>query len=219
MLFGWGEYAAAFAFFFLSHSIPVRPPVKAWLTAALSKRGFTLAYSAISLAALGWLIAAATRAPVVVLWDWAPWQNAMTFAGMALACGLAALAIGRPNPHSFGGARNEYFDPAAPGIVGWVRHPLLAVLMIWSLAHIPPNGTLALAVLFGLFAGFSLLGMRIIDRRKRREMGKARWSRLAAGPARLSPSPAGLLRLGIGAILYLVLLALHGPVIGVAPVL
>ena len=36
-----------------------------------------------------------------------------------------------------------------------------------------PNGDLAHVILFGTFAGFALLGQRLIDRRKRREMGKA----------------------------------------------
>lgn len=218
ILAGWGEFAAAILIFLLSHSLPVRPRAKAALVARLGSSGFTLAYSALSLAALAWLIVAANRAPFVPLWDWAPWQNHLTFAAMALACAIAALAIGRPNPLSFGGAHNERFDPAAPGIVGWLRHPLLAALLLWSLAHLLPNGQVAHVILFGLFAGFSLLGMRLIDRRKQRQLGPEEWQRLAAGPRRLAPTRAGLFRLSLGALAYAALIALHGPVIGVQPV-
>ena len=38
----WAEFILAFAAFFVSHSVPVRPPVKAWLQAHLGQRGFTL---------------------------------------------------------------------------------------------------------------------------------------------------------------------------------
>ncbi|MGI3213458.1 NnrU family protein, partial [Roseovarius tibetensis] len=60
---GWVEFAAAYTVFFLSHAIPVRPPVRPWLQARLGRAGFTAAYSALSLAVLAWLIAAAARAP------------------------------------------------------------------------------------------------------------------------------------------------------------
>ncbi len=215
---GWGEFLAALVFFLVSHSIPVRPPVKARLVARLGTGGFTLGYSALSLAALAWLIGAAGRAPVVTLWDWAPWQTHLTFTAMALATALTALAIGRPNPLSFGGARNEAFDPAAPGIVGWTRHPLLVALLLWSLGHLLPNGQLAHILLFGLFAGFCLLGMRLIDRRKQREMGAEEWRRLSQGVRSVRPTRAGLVRLALGAAVYWLLLLAHGPVIGVQPV-
>jgi uncharacterized membrane protein len=56
--------------------------------------------------------------------------------------------------------------------------PLL--LALWSGAHVAPNGDVAHVVLFGLFAGFALAGMGMADRRKRRLMGDAEWTRLAA---------------------------------------
>ena len=214
---GWGEFAAAILFFLLSHSIPVRPPVKAKLVAWLGGTGFTIAYSALSIGALAWLILAAGRAPAVVLWDWAPWQNHLTYAAMTLACAVAALAIGRPNPLSFGGANNQRFDPDQPGIVGWNRHPLLLALLVWSLGHLVPNGTLAHVILFGLFAAFSLLGMRLIDRRKQRTFGLAEWQRLAGGPRRIVPTTSGIARLAAAAVLYLLLILGHGPVIGIQP--
>ena len=69
-MYGWIEYVLAFIAFFLTHSIPVRPPVKARFVASLGARGFTLAYSLLSIAALAWVIVAAGRAPFVNLWDW-----------------------------------------------------------------------------------------------------------------------------------------------------
>ena len=51
----WTEYAAAWGFFLATHALPSRPGLRPRLVAALGARGYTLAYSALSLAALGWL--------------------------------------------------------------------------------------------------------------------------------------------------------------------
>ena len=218
---GWFEFALAYVVFFLSHSLPVRPPLRPWLQARLGASGFTLAYSALSLAMLAWLIGAAGRAPHVALWDWAPWQVHVPLIVMGPVCLILALSIGRPNPFSFGGARNEQFDPARPGIVRLSRHPLLLALALWAAAHVMPNGDLAHVILFGTFAAFALLGGGLIDRRKRREMGPE-WQRMrdrVADAPLLSASPLGgtLLRLAAGIALYGALLWAHPFLFGVSP--
>lgn len=218
---GWFEFALAYAVFFLSHSLPVRPPLRPWLQARLGASGFTLAYSALSLAVLAWLIGAAGRAPHVVLWGWAPWQVHVPLAAMGPVCLILALSVGRPNPFSFGGARNDQFDPAWPGIVRVSRHPLLLALALWAAAHVVPNGDLAHVILFGTFAAFALLGGRLIDRRKRREMGPE-WQRTldrAADAPLLSASPSRgtLLRLLAGGALYGAQLWAHPFLFGVSP--
>lgn len=217
---GWNEFAFAFAAFFLTHSIPIRPPLRPWAVARLGHAGFGIAYSALSLAVLAWLNAAAGRAPYVPLWDWAPWQNHVVLAVMLPVCVILSLAIARPNPFSFGGAQNDRFDPASPGIVRLTRHPLLLALGIWSAAHILPNGDLAHVILFGTFAGFAMLGGRLVDRRRQREMGQ-RWHDLRAAlsecPASLSLTADTLLRLAAGLMLYAGLIWLHPLVIGVDP--
>ncbi|MBR9652944.1 NnrU family protein [Thalassovita aquimarina] len=221
---GWLEFIAAFAGFFLSHSLPIRPAVKSRIVAVLGPRGFTIAYSILSLAVLYWLLTAAGRAPTVTLWDWAPWQNHVPLIAMGMVCILLALTIARPNPFSFGGAHNDRFSPDHPGLIRWTRHPILAAFAIWALAHIVPNGDLAHVILFGAFAGFSLLGMRLIDRRKRREMG-AEWERqrqaLRSGPLFHSPAslPEAALRAILGILTYAALLRLHPLIFGVSPYL
>lgn len=220
---GWSELAIAFAAFFLSHSLPVRPPLRPWLQARLGARGFTIAYSVVSLALLAWLVIAAGRAPHVLLWAPAPWQSYAAMGVVLIACLVVSLSIGRPNPFSFGGAQNAQFDPAQPGLLRLTRHPLLAALGLWAGAHLLPNGDLAHVILFGTFAAFALLGMRLIDRRHKRAMGphwQALWGAVAARPLReaLRLGPWGVARLAAGLALYLVLLALHPTVIGVAPV-
>lgn len=221
---GWGEYALAFAAFFVSHSVPIRPPVRPWLVARLGSAGFGIAYSALSLAVLAWLIGAAGRAPFVPLWHWAPWQNHVVLTAMLPVCLILALAIRRPNPFSFGGARNDRFDPARPGIVRLTRHPLLLALALWAGAHLLANGDLAHVILFGTFAGFAALGMRLVDRRRQREMGTA-WHRLD-GARRQAPFlpqpiswPGAAIRLASGIGLYAALLWLHPWLFGVSPLM
>lgn len=212
---GWGEFFAAYIVFLASHAIPVRPPVKPWLVARMGRAGYAVAYSALSLAVLVWLIAAAGRAPFVQLWPRTTWAADVTLLAMALACAILALAGFRPNPLSFGGWRNATFDPPRPGIVGWVRHPVLAALALWSLGHLVPNGDLAHLILFGGFAGFALLGMRLIDRRRQRELVAAEWRRLAHGGRGFSNADGLVLRALVALAMVVALNALHPHVIGV----
>jgi uncharacterized membrane protein len=208
----WLIYLAAWAAFLVSHVIPLRPRVKAAAVARLGPRGFTLAYSAVSLAALSALIASAGAAPQVPLWDWAPWQRTLAQAATLAACMLIAFAAFAPNPLSFGGWHNDRFDPARPGIAGLLRHPWLAALALWAAGHVPVSGDLAHVVLFGGFAVFALLGMRMIDARRQRQIGMAEWRRLANGPA--TPPPQAAARIVAGAALWVVLIRLHPHIIG-----
>ena len=177
---GWGDLLAAFAAFLLSHTLPVRPAPRRALVTALGERGYLLAYSAVSVAALAWLVAAAGRAPHIELWSYAPWQAWGANLLMPASLLLLAFGVGAPNPLSFGSGGASGFDPERPGVAGVARHPLLWAIALWALAHALPNGNLAQAGLFLAFTGLALLGMRIIDRRKRRLLGEAEWRRLAA---------------------------------------
>lgn len=217
MLNGWAELATAFVVFFISHSVPVRGAIKTRISSIISLRGFTLVYSILSTAILTWLIVAAGRAPYIEIWPFAPWQKYAPIIGMAIASIISALALGRPNPLSFGGGNNDAFDPDNPGIVGWLRHPLLFVLLIWSLAHLIPNGDLAHLILFGTFSGFAVLGHLLINRRNKRLLGAKTWARLTTTKRRISPTRNGVIRMLIGSALYLGLVLLHAPVIGVSP--
>ncbi len=213
----WIGYISVFILFFVSHSIPVRPGIKARISDLLGARGFTICYSLLSTFMLILLIRAAGRAPYIPLWEWQEWHNHLAMSIMLIAMLLFALAIGRPNPLSFGGVGNDRFDPQDPGIIGWSHHPLLLVLFLWSSAHLLANGDLAHALMFGCFAGFSLIGRVLINRRKRRVLGVETWARLTATRRRITPSLNGAMRLALGVALYLLVLWAHEPVIGISP--
>lgn len=218
----WAEYIVAIIAFFISHTVPVRPGVRSALVQRMGARGFTLGYSALSLTVLAWVIAAAGRAPYLELWPRAPWQNYVVLVAMGVVCVVLALAIGKPNPFSFGGQRTEDFDPCKPGVVRCTRHPLLLALGIWAFAHMVPNGDLAHVILFGIFGTFALIGQRIIDRRKQRQMG-AEWvelrERLRATrlKATWQFTRQTCARLSIAVVVYAGLLFLHPWLFGVNP--
>ena len=170
-----------------------------------------------SVGVLTWIIIAAGRAPYVGLWQRETWMNHVTLTLMAVAVFVFVMAIGRPNPLSFGGSGNDRFMPENPGLIGWIRHPLLLVLGLWSLAHIIPNGNLAHVLMFSQFAIFSVLGRRIIDKRRQRILGTQEWNRLSATTRNIRPSLNGMVRAAIAITLYAALLWAHTPVIGVNP--
>jgi uncharacterized membrane protein len=229
---GWIEMAVAAVLFVLSHSLPARPGLRRRIVGVLGEAGYLALYSVASLLALGWLVVAAGRAPFVEVWAFAPWQLWGPNLAMPLVCLLVAFGVAAPNPLSFASGAHQGFDPDRPGIAGITRHPLLWALVLWSASHLLPNGDLAHVLLFGGFAVFALVGMAAMDRRFRRTLGKAEWERLArrtslvplaalAGgrwrPAGVTVNGEFLVRLLLGAALYLAFLSAHEPVTGVSP--
>lgn len=223
----WFEFFTAFALFLASHRLPLMPRVKTVLQSWLGARGFTIAYSFLSALLLIWLIAAAANAPFVPLWEQAVWQRWVANLAMPAALGLVVFGVGIANPLSFGGHKDG-FDPDHPGVAGVVRHPLLWGLALWSGVHMLVNGDLAHVILFGIFAGFSLLGMVAIDRRFQRQMGRAEWQALARSTSawpfaavfqrRWRPTSwPSLPRMFLAVIVWLCVLLFHTPFIGVSP--
>lgn len=228
----WTEFAIAGAFFLLTHRVPTIPSVRAALVDQIGERGFVVSYSLLSLVMLTWLIVASGRAPYVELWPVEPWQAWVPIVSMPIACLFLAFSIAVPNPLSFSGGDAAAFHPERPGFVGFARHGLLWALAIWSAAHIPPNGNVAHVILFGTFAAFSIVGMAMIDRRKRRQLGPAEWVRLSANTSfwpgqsfvmgRWAPTGSVLtanhaVRLVCAACLYAILIGSHAWIIGVSP--
>ena len=217
---GWINFVAAFAVFFASHMVLIRPPMRPLLVQLLGARAFSAAYSVLSVLILCWLIEAAKTAPYVELWSWAPWQNWVPIVTMFPVCLILAFGVAVPNPFSFGGIHNDRFDPQKPGLIRWLRHPILFALFLWSAAHLVPNGDLAHVILFGAFALFSLLGMKIIDKRRRRELG-SNWEYLLEEMQESSaialPGMNAAIRIAIAVVAYIVLAHSHVLFAGVDP--
>ena len=215
--------------FFASHVVPARPAVRRSLQAHLGGFAYGAIYSAVSLAVLAWLIAAARNAPHIQLWDFELWQLWVPNLIMPFVCILIAFGLAAPNPFSIAGRGSASFDPGRPGIAGITRHPLLCAITLWALAHMVPNGDLAHVLLFGLFAVFGVIGMAALDERKRKQWGRALWEQRAAktsafpfaalfqGRIRFRDLHLESWRIAAALVLYMTLLGAHPLVIGVSP--
>jgi uncharacterized membrane protein len=215
--------------FFASHVLPARPAVRRSLQAHLGGVAYGVIYSAVSLAVLAWVIAAARNAPHVQLWDFKLWQLWVPNLVMPFVCLFIGFGIAAPNPFSFAGRRSAPFDADRPGIAGITRHPLLWAITLWALAHIAPNGDLAHVLLFGLFAVFGAVGMTALDNRKRKQWGETLWAERAAktsafpfaalleGRVRLRELRLDPWRAAAALALYATLIAAHPYAIGVSP--
>jgi uncharacterized membrane protein len=228
----WLEFIGAGLVFLITHRVPTIPSVRAKIVNHIGERGFLIAYSTLSIMVLTWLIIAAGRAPYIEVWAAAAWQYWVPNIAMPIVCILIGFSVAAPNPLSFGGSKPETFDPNHPGFAGVTRHGLLWALALWSGSHIFPNGNLAHVILFCSFCAFSLLGMRIIDRRRQRQMGMDAWQSMAQAtsgwpfqslvtgrwkPVFSGALPSIMIRLLVSLALYTGLLMAHADVIGVSP--
>lgn len=222
---GWGELATAMTVFLLTHTIPARPALRIRLVTLLGRRGYLIAYSAVSILVFAWIIVAAANTPYLELWPREDWQSLVPAVGMLIASILAAFALSMPNPLSVGPKWDRSFDPDHPGIAGFVRHPLLWAMLVWSVSHMFPNGDLSHVLVFGVFAILSASGMLILDRRSQRTLGDVVWRQLAEKTSNIPfaslargwrprLSPMNSLRLGAGLALYGTLAVSHGLITG-----
>lgn len=224
---GWVEYILALLVFLGSHRIPATPRLKVRLETVLGQRGYILVFSVISTGLLFWVIFAAGRAPYVGLWDQELWQRWVVNLALPVVLALTVFGVGAPNPFSFEG-KTVGFDPERPGIAGVTRQPLLWAMALWAGAHLLANGDLAHVILFGLFLGFALVGLGIVERRRRNAMGEVEWARLSARTG-LMPFAAlisgrwrprgrpSVVQVVVWLASWAALWKLHAPVIGVWP--
>ena len=88
-----------------------------------------------------------------------------------------------------------------------IRHPMLAAVAVWAIAHLLANGDLRSLVLFGGLGLWALVEIPLINRRE------GRWIKPDAR------SPAAELKIVlISAVVYVVLVFLHPYFAGVSPI-
>jgi uncharacterized membrane protein len=218
--------AAAALVFVGSHLVIPDTPLRGWLLARLGPRGYRAAYSLVALASLVWLVRAYSGAPYVGLWGNPVWARWLAIAVMPASLALVVGSFGSGNPTSVA-YREGAFDPRRGGIFAITRHPMMWGLALWAAVHVVAVGDVASLILFGSLGALALIGPLAIDARKRRNDPRL-WAQLAAttsnlpfgallaARARLEPRRLLVPALG-GIILWAVLLALHGPVLGVSP--
>ncbi len=209
------ELISAITAFIISHAIPAVPPLRAYLIRAMGFRLYVTLYSMISLAVLVWLGLAYANAPFVEVWEFRAWTRWLTVSLMIPSCYLLVVGLFSANPLSLSLIPAERFDPARPGIVGLMRHPVIGSIGLWALAHMAPNGDLASLLMFSLLLLAGLTGPRSLDAKRRAKLGAQQWAALAQGPMNLKGLTLWPLAGAIA--LYAALYLAHEWVIGVPP--
>lgn len=209
------------ALFLAGHFILSSDPVRGAITRAVGEQPFRGIYS---------LVALGTFIPLVVafanhkhagpmLWylrsvapvRWLVWLMML----VALIIWVASLIT--PNPGALGAPDN--LTPR--GILKLTRHPGFVAFAIFGFAHMLMNGWAGDLVFFGIFPALSIFGSLHQDHRKLRSMseGYRRFveqtsfipgAALLSGRQRYDPAKdTPLLAIGIGAVLTVILVAIH----------
>jgi uncharacterized membrane protein len=186
-------------------------------------------FSLLSLISIWWWVSTFRSAPFdAPLWhypQWWPWLKAilMLVAFILLVCGLSS-----PNPTLPRGGKLLERPDVGHGILAVTRHPLMWSFAIWAIAHFISQPDWRGFWFFGLFA-ITALGGAVLQERRKAETYGASWERFTAntsfipftailqGRARLNLAEIGWWRIGVGVVLWALVLYLHGPLLGVAP--
>lgn len=178
--------------FALSH------PLRAPLVGLAGEKGFSVIYSLVAFATLGWGVWAFRQAPAADLGGSgeAGWIAAtlLTLPAMVLLLGSFRGNPALPAPGAAAAAR------AAPhGVFRVTRHPMMWSFALWAVSHIALWWSLRTLIVAGAVLILALVGARLQDRKKEALMGEA-WREWEA---RTSYWPRWGALPGVGAALWL----------------
>jgi uncharacterized membrane protein len=202
--------------------------VRRAVVARLGENGFRIAFSALSVAAIFFLVRSYNASGTAPLWTAPGWLRWVLAVSMLAAFVLFAASITAPNPTAVGGERAlGAVEPR--GVQRITRHPMLWSFALWAVVHMLGNGDAASLIFFGAFAATALAGMPSIDAKVAAREPEA-WKRfadrtsilpfgaIAAGRNRLDLGEMGWKPWAIGFALWAALLASHRAIFGVSPV-
>lgn len=178
--------------FFAVHLVPSSPSLRDGLVERFGASAYRIGFSVLSLIGFVLIVVGYHKLQVMpgknpVLWDPPSWTRHIAFLLMLPSMILLVAA----------------FVPSR--IRTAAKHPMLAAIKFWALAHLLVNGDLGSLVLFGSFLAFG-----VYDRISLKH-------RAAAGPALVGPGPFNdvLVILGGLALFAVMLVWGHGALIGV----
>ena len=198
------------------------------LVRRLGERAYLGLYSAVALILLAWLIRAyATVGDPLMLWVRPPLLIVLPLVVMPLALLLFVGGYTQRNPTAVMQGKPLPKDRPAPGMLAITRHPLMWAIGLWALVHLVISDSIASIIFFGAFAILALHGTRVLDAKKQRTWAAEDWQRFAAATSNipfaavftsrneLKISEIGWWRIMLAGVLYVVLIFLHGVVLGV----
>jgi uncharacterized membrane protein len=207
-------------FLVASHFLVASTALRSELVRRLGEARYLAFYSALTLLAFAWLIAAYLGAPTLVLWTPAPWAAAMLLPVALVGAVLVTAGLSTPNPVIVHQA--HLFDQVniVGGILRVSRNPFFWGAGLLSLTQVIVLGDIAGLLAFGSIAVLGIIGSFVLDAKKARRHEGA-WNAFAAatsnvpflaiirGRQRLSIGEIGPLRLASGLGLFLIMLAFN----------
>lgn len=182
-------------------------------------------YSLVSLVAFGWLIQAWRAAPTVWLFPPSVGARHALLALMPLPAILVVASVMAPNPAL--SMREGLLGREPVGILRITRHPMLWGIGLWAVLHMVANPDQASWWMFGSLAALCFLGMPLQDHKKRRDLGEAwgQWESvtsnlpfgaIASGRTAFALDGGLGWQIGLGVVVYAILLWTHPWLAGVA---
>ncbi len=173
------------------HLLPTASGWRDRLVSRLGQNGYRALFSLVSIAGFVLLVYGFATAPVIQLWsppDWTRWV-AIVLMLPAFIFLVAAYVPGQ--------------------IKARLKHPFLAAIKTWALAHLIANGDLASIILFGSFLAYAAYDRVTL---------KSRQPTSLIGVAATGPARNDVIAVVVGTVLYAVFLVwLHPLLIGTAP--
>jgi uncharacterized membrane protein len=165
----------------LAHALKrVAPGARGSLDRAVGAKPARGVMSVLILLGLVLIVWGFRRAPVIPVYDPAPW--AIHVNNLLMVIAVLLLGLG----HSKSRAR------------GWLRHPMLTAVVVWAVAHLLVNGDEASLIMFGWLGLWAIGDMALINARE------PVWTRPEGG------SLTGDVRLVvIGAVIFAVIVTIH----------
>ncbi len=202
------------------------------LVRRLGERAYLALYSAVALILLAWLIRAyANVDDPWALWIRPPLLIVLPLVVMPLALLLFVGGYTQRNPTAVMQGRPLTTDRPAPGVLAITRHPLMWAIGLWAIVHLVISADVASIIFFSAFAILALHGTRVLDAKKRRAWPPEDWQRFAAATSNipfaavftsrneLKIAEISWWRIMLAGVLYIVLILLHGVVLGVPVVI
>lgn len=200
--------------FVVSHVVVSRSRIKPMAIDAFGERAFRAGYSMMSLVLLAWVVITMINADRIIFWAAPGWSYPFAAITTIIAFILIGLGSFVPNPLS-ASFRKKGYNPAKPGIVGWIRHPLIWGLTLWGFAHIPANGDWPSLILFAGTALFGFIGTQGLSKRYEARLGAEAWQELT--PAKGHIDLNAIIGVVFGIALWGIILVGHGHLFGADP--
>jgi uncharacterized membrane protein len=222
------ELLIAAAVFVGSHFGIASSRVREDLVRRFGERAYVGLFSAVSLLLLAWLIYAyaAVDNPIVLWWT-PPVLIIVPLVVMPLALLLFIAGYTQRNPTAVMQNHTLPTERPAPGVLAITRHPLMWGIGLWAIVHLIVSDDLASIIFFTALSILALYGTRLLDAKKQRTWPAEDWQRFASVTSNipfaailtsrneLSLAEIGWWRILLAAVLYIVLVPLHGIVLGV----